>query len=93
MLQDSKNIKDLFSVLSELPERCREVFMLCKLDGYSYSETAERLGISVSTVEKHMVKALRLSRAALMPATQNAIQMEEPLAPELNWPRSAQQKS
>jgi hypothetical protein len=33
---------------SALPERPREVFILCKLDGCKYSEAAERLGISVN---------------------------------------------
>jgi RNA polymerase sigma-70 factor (ECF subfamily) len=65
LLQSSNDIAELFSVVARLPERCREVFVLCKLDGYSYSAAAEQLGVSVNTVEKHMVKALRQCRSAL----------------------------
>lgn len=42
-----------------LPERTRDVFMLHRFEEMSYPEIAERLSISVSAVEKHMMKALR----------------------------------
>ncbi|MCB1677571.1 MAG: RNA polymerase sigma factor [Halioglobus sp.] len=42
----------------ELPERCREVLLLRKVYGLSQQQVAARLGISVSTVEKHLAKAL-----------------------------------
>lgn len=43
--------------LEELPERPKQVFILHRVYGYSHKEVAEKLGISVSTVEKHMIKA------------------------------------
>jgi RNA polymerase sigma-70 factor (ECF subfamily) len=55
----------LLQAVAALPERCREVFVMCKFDGYTHREIAEKLGISVSTVEKHLVKGLRLCRQAL----------------------------
>lgn len=55
----------LLHAVAALPDRCREVFVMCKFDGYSHREIAEKLGISVSTVEKHLVKGLRLCRQAL----------------------------
>jgi RNA polymerase sigma factor (sigma-70 family) len=45
--------------LMELPERTREVFVLRRLEELSYREIALRLGLSVSAVEKHMLRAAR----------------------------------
>lgn len=41
-----------------LPEQCRRVLILRKVYGLSQLEVAQRLGISVSTVEKHLAKGL-----------------------------------
>jgi RNA polymerase sigma-70 factor (ECF subfamily) len=48
----------LLRAVEGLSPRCREVFVLVKLDGLSYGEVAHRLGISKNTVMVHMVKAL-----------------------------------
>lgn len=45
--------------LDRLPPRCREVVRLRKVEGLSTREVAERLGISVHTVEKHMTLGMR----------------------------------
>jgi RNA polymerase sigma factor (sigma-70 family) len=44
--------------LLSLPERTRTVFILRRLEGQRYRDIATRLGISVSAVEKHMVRAI-----------------------------------
>ena len=44
--------------LMELPERTRQVFVLRRLEHLSYKEIAQRLGLSVSAIEKHMVRAV-----------------------------------
>ena len=46
--------------LADLPSRCRQVFTLRKIEGLSQREVASELGISESTVEKHMIKGLKL---------------------------------
>ena len=51
--------------LNELPEQCRTVFQLSRHEDLSYRAIADRLGISVKTVEGHMGKALRLLRTKL----------------------------
>ena len=51
--------------LSELPAACRECFLLRKLDGLSHLEIADRLEISRSMVEKHMVRALLHCRSLM----------------------------
>ncbi|AZE49934.1 Sigma-70 factor FpvI (ECF subfamily) [Pseudomonas chlororaphis] len=48
--------------LAELPVLCRESFLLRKLEGLSHPEIAERLGISRSLVEKHIVNAMKHCR-------------------------------
>ncbi len=48
------------SVLSELPERSREIFEISRFEGLKNREIAERLGISVKIVERHISRALKL---------------------------------
>jgi RNA polymerase sigma-70 factor (ECF subfamily) len=45
-------------VLLGLPERTRTIFILRRLEGRKFHEIAAHLGISVSAVEKHMVRAV-----------------------------------
>ena len=51
--------------IAELPEGCRAVLLLRKVELLSHREIAGRLGIAISTVEKQHARALRLLRAAL----------------------------
>ena len=43
-------------VIENLPPRCREAFVLHVIDGLPQGEIAARMGISVSMVEKHVVR-------------------------------------
>jgi RNA polymerase sigma factor (sigma-70 family) len=45
--------------LNVLPPRCREVVMLRKIEGLSQREVAERMGVTVATVERQMVHGMR----------------------------------
>ena len=45
--------------IAELPPRCRETFILRRVHGLSQQETARKLGISESTVEKHVARSVR----------------------------------
>ncbi|MEM9822673.1 MAG: RNA polymerase sigma-70 factor [Bacteroidota bacterium] len=53
--------------IDALPEKCRIVFTLCRLEGLSHKAIAEQLGISPKTVENQMTKALRILRDAVKP--------------------------
>jgi len=44
--------------IAALPEKCRMVFLLRMSQELSYGQIADRLGISISAVEKHMSKAI-----------------------------------
>jgi RNA polymerase sigma-70 factor (ECF subfamily) len=50
-------------LIASLPPRMREVFMLHRVEGLGYKEIAERLDISIRTVEWHIAEAIvRISR-------------------------------
>lgn len=51
--------------ISTMPDSSRGVFMLSRFEEMSYKEIAERLEISVKTVEKHMSNALKHLRKYL----------------------------
>ena len=48
--------------LAQIPERCRNIFLMHRDEGLKYTEIATRLDISVKTVEANMSKALALLR-------------------------------
>lgn len=48
--------------INQLPEKCREIFILCRFEGLKYSEIAEKLDISIKTVEMQMGIALKKIR-------------------------------
>ena len=52
-------------ILNKLPERCSTIFYMNRFEGFKYSEIAEKLSISVKTVEANMGKALKEFRKAL----------------------------
>jgi RNA polymerase sigma-70 factor (ECF subfamily) len=58
--------KKIRSALNELPEQCRTVFQMSRFDELKYREIADKLGISVKTVENQMSKALKLLRVKLV---------------------------
>jgi RNA polymerase sigma-70 factor, ECF subfamily len=51
--------------LGELPRQCRTIFQLSRFEELKYREIADRMGISVKTVENQMGKALRILRQKL----------------------------
>jgi RNA polymerase sigma-70 factor (ECF subfamily) len=55
----------LNKALNELPEQCRTIFQMSRYEELKYQEIADRLGISIKTVENQMGKALRLLREKL----------------------------
>ena len=57
-LDRRQRIACLAVALNELPQACRTAFIMNKIEGYGHREIALRLGVSVSMVEKHIIRAL-----------------------------------
>ncbi len=51
--------------ISQLPERCRIIFTMSRMEQKSHKEISELLGISTKTIENQMTKALKFLRAAI----------------------------
>ncbi|QWT22075.1 sigma-70 family RNA polymerase sigma factor [Bacillus sp. NP157] len=61
-LDTVRALEDVQKALLRLPERCRDVYLLNRIEGMSYAEVAAHCGISVKAVEKHISRALALLR-------------------------------
>ncbi|MDP2888834.1 MAG: RNA polymerase sigma-70 factor [Bacteroidota bacterium] len=59
--------KILDAAVDQLAPKCREIFLLSKFEDLSNKEIAEKLGISVKTVENQMTIALKKLREYLLP--------------------------
>lgn len=57
-LDARQKLEVLQQAMAELPERTREIFELNRIDGLTYLEVSQRLGISESSVQKHLARAL-----------------------------------
>lgn len=55
--KESRDILD--SAIENLPAQQKMVFKLCKIEGKSYEEVSQELGISTSTISNHIVKATK----------------------------------
>ena len=59
---DQLDIKELkkriLQATVRLPEKCREVFIMSRFEQLSHQEIADKAGISVSTVKKHLHRAM-----------------------------------
>lgn len=49
----------LESTLQMLPAKCRQAFILHRIEGRNYQEIAKELSVSVSSVEKYLIRALK----------------------------------
>ena len=55
-----QELQRLATAIARLPIRVREVFVLRRIEGLAQREVAQRLGLSESTVEKHMSRGFLL---------------------------------
>lgn len=53
------------AIIERLPEKCGKIFCMSRFEGLKYSEIADRLSISIKTVEANMGRALKEFRKAL----------------------------
>ncbi len=64
-IDTSERDAKLWKAIDNLPEKCREIFLLSKRDGLSNKEIASKMNISVKTVENQMTKAFSRLRESL----------------------------
>ena len=60
-----QQLRTVQHTISKLPLKYRQAFLLHRKNGMSYSEIATEMGVSVSSVEKYILQALRECRRAL----------------------------
>jgi RNA polymerase sigma-70 factor (ECF subfamily) len=65
ILQYKELQEKIAGILDKLPERCGQIFYMNRFEGLKYHEIAEKLSVSVKTVEANMGKALKAFRKEL----------------------------
>ena len=65
-LEENELEQKINTALEVLPEKCREIFMLSRFEGLKYREIADKLEISVKTVETQMTRAMKILREMLI---------------------------
>lgn len=55
----NKEFGELCEAIRQLPKQCQKVFVLRKVYGYSQKDIQQKLGISQSTVEKHVSTGMK----------------------------------
>ena len=64
-LESTEAERRINHALDDLPDKCKEIFLLNRFDGLKYREIADKLGISIKTVETQMSRALKTLRERL----------------------------
>ena len=58
VLISKQSLERLLSALDQLDDRAKEVFVLHRLEGMKYADIARMFGLSVSSIEKDMIRAI-----------------------------------
>ena len=62
----SREIEDeIESAINSLPDKCREIFCLCRFDNLTYEEVSVKLNVSINTIRTQMSRALEKLRESL----------------------------
>lgn len=64
-IQESELEQRIFKIVSELPDRCRQIFRMSRVEGLKNDEIAGKFNISKRTVETQISKALKILRLEL----------------------------
>ncbi len=70
---DAQTKAELDKLLDCLPPKCKAVYILAKVDGCSHKEIADRLKISMPTVNNHLTKAHRLLKKHIAEGKSNGL--------------------
>lgn len=66
LLEAQQRASDIYRVIEAMPPRVRQAFLLNRSKGMPYGEIAKLMDVSVSSVEKYMLEALKQCRRALL---------------------------
>ena len=58
----SRLADDLAQVLAELPPKCREAFVLNRIEGWTQAEVAQHMGLSKNMIERYVMRAIEFVR-------------------------------
>jgi RNA polymerase sigma-70 factor (ECF subfamily) len=64
-IENAELADQINKAIDKLPEKCRQIFILCRFEELKYAEIAEKLDISVKTVEMQVSIALKRLKAEL----------------------------
>ena len=65
ILDAREKLQRIYRAMEKLPQRTRQAFLLHRNAGLSYTDIARELGVSVSSVEKYILQALKQCRQEL----------------------------
>ena len=65
IVSSREKLARIMRVVDALPEKCRQAFLLHRHSGLSYTQIAAEMGVSVSSVEKYILEALKHCRQKL----------------------------
>ncbi len=57
----------VYEIVSKLPEKCRQIYIMSRVDGKRNREIADELNLSLRTVETQISKALKSLKNSLLP--------------------------
>ena len=58
-LSAKQDVGAALQILNQLPQKTRQIFLLHRFEGLSHGEVSMRTGFPKSTIEKHMIKAIK----------------------------------
>jgi len=61
----------IFEIVSKLPVKCRQIYIMSRVDGKRNREIATELNLSLRTVETQISKALKFLKDSLLPLREN----------------------
>jgi RNA polymerase sigma-70 factor (family 1) len=65
MVEHKETASMIEQAMNELPEQCRKIFSMSRMEQLKYQEIADQLNLSIKTVENQMGKALKHMRERL----------------------------
>jgi RNA polymerase sigma-70 factor (family 1) len=65
ILQEQESMNLLMKAIEDLPEKPRLIFMMSRFEDLTYPQIAERLSLSIKSIEGYMTKALKILRDKL----------------------------